>query len=729
MLSIASAAVQTGGGGARRRLAGLSAGIEDWLSAERHQLILWVPVMIGVGITAYFALPRESHWQAVGCAAAALAASGVAARGLTGRCAFWAGLLILAGLALAWARAESVAAPRLQSTLFNRTITARVAAVDLQPALERFRLVLEPDDDRLPPRVRVSLRTPPADAILPGARISLRATLRPPPGPSTPGGYDFARRAWFEGIGAVGYALGEPQLLVPAPPPGDARALLDSLRRRLTTRIRAQIEGPAGGIAAALVAGDRGGIPAEVTEDMRDSGLAHLLSISGLHIAVVVGGTMWLVRRLLLLSTWIALRWPVKIIAAGVAACAGVGYTLLAGAEVPTVRSCIATLLVLVGLCLGRQAISLRMVAAAAVLILLFRPEALLGASFQLSFAAVATLVVFYQSALGRRLAGGTGESSWPSRLARGAAALLITGVMIEAVLAPIALAHFGRTGFYGVLANLVAIPFTSFVVMPAAAGALLLDPVGLGGPFYAVLGWSLEALIALAAHVASLPGAVSRLPAMPTAAFIAFVAGGLWLALWEGRIRWAGLAPIAVATVIALLARPADLVISADGRHAGIVDAGRLAMLRPRAGEFISDMWSDATAAESLGEWSETAATRCNRDACITVIERGGKGWRLLATRSRAQIEWRRLVRACRGVDIVISERWLPDACTPRWLKLDRAALAHSGAVAIRFDPLTVETVADGHGDHPWATAVPDQWYRRSKPTSLPWMRTRDGR
>ncbi|MDO9490200.1 MAG: ComEC/Rec2 family competence protein [Sphingomonadaceae bacterium] len=721
MLSIASAAVQTGGTRLRERLVALSSRVEDMLAAERHQLILWVPVMLGVGIAGYFALPRTGQWQAVAFAAAALAVTGLAGRGLLGRCAFWGGLLILAGLALGWSRAESVAAPRLQSTLFNRTITARVAVVDLQPALERFRLVLEPDDDRLPPRVRISLRKRPPEAVLPGARISIRATLRPPPGPSAPGGYDFARRAWFEGIGAVGYALGEPQLLTPAPPPGDAQAVLDSLRRRLTTRIQSQIEGPAGGIAAALIAGDRGGIPEAVTEDMRDSGLAHLLSISGLHIAVVVGGTLWVVRRLLLLSTWIALRWPVKIIAAGVAALAGIGYTLLAGAEVPTVRSCIATLLVLVGLCLGRQAISLRMVAAAALLILLFRPEAMLGASFQLSFAAVTALVVFYQSAIGRRLSGGTGESSWPARLGRGALALIITGLMIEAVLAPIALAHFGRTGFYGVLANLVAIPFTSFVIMPAAAGALLLDPIGLGRPFYVALGWSLEALIALADYVAALPGAVSRLPAMPTSAFVAFILGGLWLALWEGRARWAGLAPITVALGVALMAKPADLVVSSDGRHAGIVEAGRLAMLRPRAGDFISDMWSDATAAETLGEWSESRATRCNRDACITVIERGGKGWRLMATRSRAQIEWRRLVRACRGVDIVISERWLPDACTPRWLKLDRAALAHSGAVAIRFDPLSVQTVADGHGDHPWATAVPDQWYRRSKPTSLP--------
>lgn len=729
MLSIASAAVQTGGGRLRERFAALSARVEEWLAGERHQLILWVPVMLGAGIAAYFALPRTAQWQAAACAAAALAVAGLGGRGLIGRCALWSGLLILAGLALAWGRAEMVAAPKLQSTLFNRTIVATVVAVDLQPATERFRLLLDPDDASLPPRVRVSLRQAPPETIKAGASIQIRATLRPPPGPSVPGGYDFARRAWFEGVGAVGYALGAPVLLKPAPPPGDARAWLDDLRRRLTQRIQSQIKGPAGGIAAALVAGDRGGIPEDVTEDMRDSGLAHLLSISGLHIAVVVGGTMWLVRHLLLLNMWIALRWPVKIIAASVAALAGIGYTLLAGAEVPTVRSCIATLLVLAGLCFGRQAISLRMVAAAAFLILIVRPEALLGASFQLSFAAVTAIVVFYQSSIGRRLAGGQGESSWPSRIGRGLAALVITGLLVEAALAPIALAHFGRTGFYGVLANVIAIPFTSFVVMPAAAAALLLDIVGWGGPAYAVLGWSLDWLIHLADTVAAWPGAVSRLPSMPTTGFTLFIIGGLWLTLWESRARLAGFVPIAAAALIALTAKPADLVVSPDGRHAGIVTDGRLAMLRPRAGTFIGDMWSDATAAETMDEWRESATTRCNRDACITVIERGGKGWRLMATRSRAQIDWRTLVRACRGVDIVISERWLPDACMPRWLKLDRAALAHSGAVAIRFDPLVVRTVADGHGDHPWATAVPDQWYRRSKPTSLPWMRTRDGR
>lgn len=721
MLSIASAAVQTRGDAVAARFAAAFARIEEALAAERHQLILWAPVLLGAGIAAYFGLPRVGQWQAALCAGLAVAAAGLATRSLVGRCLLWGGLLFAFGIGVAWTRAELVAAPRLQRTMFARTFEATVVGVDLQAAQERFRLLLQPADGALPPRFRVSLRAAPPADVVPGAYIRLRATLQPPSGPSVPGGYDFARRAWFEGIGASGYGLGKVELLRPAPPPGDARAWLDAVRRRLTQRFLAAIDGPAGGIAAALVAGDRGGITEEVTQDMRDSGLAHLLSISGMHIAVVVGGTMWLVRHLLLLSPWIALRWPVKIIAAGAAACAGVAYTLLAGAEVPTVRSCIATLIVLVGLCLGRQAISLRMVAAAAFLILLVRPEALLGPSFQLSFAAVSAIVVFYQSRVGRSLASGGGEASFVRRLGNGVLVLLLTGVLVEVTLAPIALGHFGRTGFYGVLANVIAIPFTSFVVMPAAAAALVLDPLGLGAPAYAALGWSLNLLIGLADTVASWPGAVSRLPSMPTLAFAGFIVGGLWLFLWEGRTRWAGFAPIALAAIAALAARPADLVVSSDGRHAGLVIDGSLAMLRPRAGSFIGDMWSDATATNALIGWSDDRAARCNRDACITTIERGGQGWSLLATRSKAFMDWKTLTRACAGVDIVISERWLPEACEPRWLKLDRARLARSGAVAIWFDPLKVQTVADAHGDHPWATAVPAQWYRRSRPTSLP--------
>jgi len=728
VLSIASAAVQTDGGTRSARRIGARARADDWLAAERHQLVLWAPVMLGAGILGYFALPHVGHWRAVACVGAALIAAGAATRGLVGRCVAWAGALLLVGLALAWTRADSVATARLQAPRFAQSFTATVVAAEDQPARDRHRLLLEPDDPSLPPRVRVSLRQAPPEGVTPGARVRLRATLSAPPGPSVPGGYDFARRAWFEGVGAVGYGLGSVEL-VEARPARGALAWFDRVRRDLTGRLQARVGDAAGGIAAALVTGDRGGIPENVTEAMRDSGLAHLLSISGMHIATVVGGTMWLVRRLLLLSPWLALRWPVKLVAAGVAAVAGIAYTLLAGAEVPTVRACIATIILLIGIAIGRQAISLRMVAAGAFLILVVRPEALLGPSFQLSFAAVAAIVALYQSPLGRRLLTPNADASIVVRLARSLLALGLTGIVVEAALAPIAMAHFGRTGFYGVLANIVAIPFTSFVVIPAAAFALLLDPLGIAAPAYAVLRWSLDFLILLANTVASWPGAVSRVPSMPVAAFAGFVGGGLWLVLWQESRRWFGLAPIAVSAVAASLAAPADLIVGPDGRHVGIVDGRSLVMLRPRQGSFTSDMWSDATATETVTGWADAPAARCNRDACVTDIERRGRRWRLLATRSKAFLDWCSLTAACAEADIVVSDRWLPDACRPRWLKLDRAALARTGAVALWLDPVRVRTVAETHGDHPWATAAPDQWYRRSSPTSLPWTRTRDGK
>ena len=262
--------------------------------------------------------------------------------------------------------------------------------------------------------------------------MRVRAALAPPAGAAIPGGYDFARRAWFAGIGATGYPMGPVVIIAPAPPPAGALAWLDGARRRLTLRIIAAVPGEAGAIAAAFVTGDQGAIPLPTAQAMRDSGLAHLLSISGLHIAVVVGGAIFVVRRTLALVPAIALHWPVKGIAVAVAALVGIAYTLLAGAEVPTVRTILATLIVLFGMVIGRDAFSLRLLAAAAFLILAFRPEALMGPSFQLSFAAVIAIVALYESRAGRWLTTAAEAEGWPRWLLRHGTALLVTGLVAQ---------------------------------------------------------------------------------------------------------------------------------------------------------------------------------------------------------------------------------------------------------------------------------------------------------
>jgi len=486
--------------------------------------------------------------------------------------------------------------------------------------------------------------------------------------------------------------------------PADASGL-DAVRDRLGRHIREQLPGSSGGIATALATGDQNAVSEEDAEAMRRSGLAHLLSVSGLHIAAVVGAAMLLTLKLLALSERLALRFNLVLVAAGAGALAGVGYTLLTGAQVPTVRSCVAALLVLAGIALGREAISIRLLAVGAALVLLFRPEALVGASFQFSFAAVTAIIALHSSQWGRRIFQRRDEGPF-ARAGRLLLGMLVTGLAVELALIPFALYHFHKAGLYGVAANLVAIPLTTFVIMPLEALALLFDLAGAGAPFWYLAGFAFDALLALAHSVASARGAVATLAAMPAAAFPAMVLGGLWLCLWTTRVRLFGLLPVLAGAAAAAASPTPDLLITGDGRHLALVDAGKPALLRDRAGDYVRDLMSEASGFD--GDPFDLAAGRssaCSRDACVAEIRRGDRHWRILATRSSQRIDWRNLVRACSAADIAVSDRWLPRGCLPRWLKLDRATLARTGGVAVYLDPdPRVVTVAEQVGSHPWA-------------------------
>jgi competence protein ComEC len=439
---------------------------------------------------------------------------------------------------------------------------------------------------------------------------------------------------------------------------------------------------------------------------MRRSGLAHLLSVSGLHIAAVVGAAMLIALKLLALSERLTLRFNLVLIAAGAGALAGIAYTLLTGMQVPTVRACIAALLVLGGIALGREAISLRLVAVGALLVLLVRPEAVAGASFQMSFAAVTAIIALHHWAPVRGWLGPR-EEGWPSRFARGLLGLVLTGLVVELALMPFALCHFHRAGLYGVAANIIAIPLTTFVIMPLEAGALVLDGVGLGGPLWAATGWTIDMMLGLAHRVGSAEGAVAMLPTMPRWAFALMVGGGLWICLWIGPVRRWGFIPFAIGAVGAAIAPVPSLLVTGDGQHLALVrHDGVPVLLRSRSGDFVRDLMSEASAYDGDPlPLDEQRFARCSHDACIADIVEGNLAWRLLAIRSRNRIEWAELTRACANADIVVADRWLPKGCNPRWLKLDRNTLAQTGGVAIYLDGVPrVETVARQINAHPWA-------------------------
>jgi len=688
----------------RGRALRILAAVERMLDAERDQVALWLPVALGGGIAAWFVLDDAAGWTAWLFAMAALVtASALFPLGSRLRRTLLIGAIAGAvGCGAIWTRAIWVAAPVLTRPTVA-TFSATVERIEVQSAKDRARLTLLPvDAPALPPRVRVTVDAlAKTEALIAGDRVRLRARLVGPPGASVPGGFDFSRVAWFQGLGATGKAIGTIERI------GGTAARSPGLRERLSAHIRSRLAGSPGGIASAFATGDRGGIDQADEDAMRASGLTHLLSVSGLHVTAVVGAAIFLSLRMLALSSTLALRLPLLIISAMIGALAGIGYTLLTGAEVPTVRSCVAAVLVLIGIALGREAFTLRLVATGAIVVLMLWPEALIGPSFQLSFAAITSIVALHETPVMRRLAA-KGDEGFSGRAGRAILGLLVTGIVVELALAPIALFHFHKSGLYGALANIVAIPLTTFVIMPFEALALLFDTVGLGAPFWWVTGASLELLLWIARTVAAVPGAQAALASVPMPAFALIVVGGLWLMLWRTNMRLFALCPAIAGVVWALLTPPPDLLVTGDGMHMAVRGKdGTLSTLRPRAGDYVRSVMAERSGMiGDIGDLDALPGADCSPDMCRVRMERGGRDWTVLATRSRYLLPPGQLRTECAGADIVVSDRRLPPWCRPRWFKADRNFLNETGGLAITLASGKVETVAQSEGSHPWVLA-----------------------
>lgn len=694
----------------------LSSGLEQverFLVRWRFDLAPWALVALVVGIASWFITPTAWHWSAVIVSSLGLAVAGIAFLRVEGRYPYLrlslavTGVAVALGCALVWAKAELVGAQPIARPV-AATLEATVLDREDQPAERRVRLILatrEPGSVKAV-KVRLNLALDQAPAtIVKGARVRLRARLVPPPAPMLPGGYDFARTAWFSGIAATGSVIGPVEVLEEG-----RRGPIASAQRKLSEHVRANLDGSAGTIAAALASGDRGSIAEADDKAMRDAGLTHLLSVSGLHVSAVVAAGYVLAMRLLGLFPWLVLRVRLPLVAAGAGALAGIGYTLLTGAELPTIRSCIGAVLVLLALAMGRDPLSMRMVAIAAFLILLFWPESLIGPSFQMSFAAVVAIIALHGSPAMRAF-NAPREESWIAKSARHLLGLLLTGVVIELALMPIVLFHFHRAGVYGALANVVAIPLTTLASMPLIALALLFDLVGLGAPFWWLAGNSLELLLALAHWVSAMPGAVTTMPTIGRGIFALFVAGGLWLALWRSRIRWFGFVPVAAGLLLLNQIRTPDLLVSSDGRHVGITGEASddLLVLRDSKSGYTRDNLLESAgmsgATRPIADWP---GANCNTDFCAITLKRGEQSWRLLIGRGTDFVPERSLAAACDRVDIVIAGRYLPGSCRPRWLKVDRRMLDQTGGMTIDLTARKLVTVAQNQGRHGWWKPAP---------------------
>ena len=698
------------------------AGLARTFVAERARWLLWLPVLFGGGIALYFSWPREpAPWIGT----AAFAATAILVWRARRRPALSLILIsasaIAAGFAAGQLRTQLVAAPRLAKPV-TAQVSGQVDRVDTRRDGARLTIAVE-QFDRLPQalwpaRVRIVVRGSEVRRIRVGDRVRVRARLLPPARPAAPGAFDFARYAYFDRIGAVGFAFGAVQRVDAHPDSAIApHVWIANLRRDVAKRIAALAPSRGGAMAQALMTGDRGAIAEETWRVMRQSGLAHLLAISGLHVGLVAAGAFFAVRFLFAAVPAFALRYPIKKWAAGVALMAAFGYLIFTGATVPTQRAFLMIAIVLLAIFVDRNALSMRLVALAAAVILILRPESILSASFQLSFAAVVALVAGYevlQGAINRLRAGGghLAKAFWYL------AGVALTTVIATLATSPLAYFHFNQFAAYGLAANMVAVPLMALWIMPMALLGFVLFPFGAEGLALAPMIWGIDGVLATADFVANLDGAVWRGPAPSVLMPIAFVVGGLWLCLWQRLWRLLGLAPIALALALALAAVAPDVLVDERGRTVLVREPSGAANFSTRyGGRIVRETWLRRLGlGPGAGHTLSQTRFRCDSIGCAYHRDR------FVVAHARTADA---LAEDCQLADIVIASVPIRRPCSGPQVVIGRFDLWRLGAHAIWLgsDGAVVRSVENERGARRWsfrpARFKRDQRWRSSKSAS----------
>src|ERR1700761_8040472 len=542
-------AAQAGGRGASGlgTWPALAAKLREWIAAEAGagRMLPWVPVAFGVGIALYFTADHEPLRSATVIAALLTAAAAFALR----RHKIFAMMVMIAavaaGFAVATWRTAIVGHGVLARPLYGVSLSGFVETRDIRERTDRFVLrVTRMEAPRASielQRVRLSVRKGTAPDV--GSFVELKARLQPPLAPLRPGSYDFARDMFFQGIGASGFVTGSIKTVEPPAPGGWSlryAAVLQNLRDAIDARIHTVLDGDKRAIATALLTGRRDAITTPVNDAMFISGLGHVLSISGYHMAVVAGVVFFFIRALLALIPVLTVAVPIKKWAAAAALAAATFYLLLSGAEVATQRSYYMTAFVLIAVMVDRRAITFRTLALAAIVVLVLAPEALVHPSFQMSFAATLGLVALVQIGMPRLFA--TPENSAAAKVALWGGRELVTLALASLVAGfattPYAAFHFHRITPYGLLANLAAMPVVSAIVMPAGMLDLVAMPFGFDGFFWWLMGVGIDWMSAVTVWVAALPGAIGRVTAFGVGPLIVSSLGIVLLGLLRTPLR-----------------------------------------------------------------------------------------------------------------------------------------------------------------------------------------------
>ena len=690
-----------------RRMRAISSGLDLRSAVDWRRAPLWAPVAFGSGVALYFLSPSEPRLIDILAVISIAIAALVFARkaGPVAMLAAIALLLASLGFANGAVRARLVAAPVLAQA-GEHQVTARLVAMSrsgsgaLRLSLDNVRIM---GVDAPPRRIRVTAPGRRADDFRPGDRLKFAAFLAPPAGPTEPGGYDFRRRAWFEQLGAVGRIDGQPVVLKGEPPNGALDRVsmrLRQLRAEIAAALRERMPAAEGAFAAAILVGDRAEIPAGALDDLRASNLAHLLAISGLHMALATGLVFALTRAVVALAPPVTLRMSGKKVAACAALAAGLAYLALSGASVATQRAFIMVAVALIAVLLDRPAVTLRALALAALIVLMIRPESIVEPGFQMSFAATAALVAVYGGTRDEWREAGRGAGLM-RRAALYMGALALTSLVAGAATAPFAAHHFNRVSSYGLIANVAAAPLMGLWVMPSAMLAGALAPLGLEDWGLGLMAHGVSAILSVAHWVAELPDATRAIAEAPFAAFTMLVSGGLLICLSSGAGRYLGAGAVALALAFWAMADRPDVLIAERGRLVGALGPqGRALSFAGGRSDFIASTWlrRDGDAARP-----KEAADRVGLGAGAGWVHADLRdGWRLEGEMRRARQS--RLEELCRERVILLAPRnWRPPAGPCLFIG---PQAVNSGPLAIEIDGESARlvTVAERAGRRPWS-------------------------
>jgi competence protein ComEC len=698
-----------------RVIAAVRGALEAWFEEERDRAVLWLPVFMGSGVAFYYMLRTEpSAWV---CAAA------LPALALGWWRPNWFAPVAAIVLGFCASQFATARAPPMLWQLPTKAaiVTGAISAVEMLPEGRRITIrpaTIEGDAAALPRAVRVRLRPTDDGELQAGDRIRIRALIRPPSAPAYPDGWDLQRTAYYAGLGASGYALGPTEVVAHAMPSGQMR-MIQWLREVIARRVSAVVPGAAGAVCVTLLTGASMAIPEVDHAAFRDSGLAHLLAVAGLHIGIVMGFALMLARCALRFSEHASLHWPTKKLAGAAALGAGGCYMVLTGMHVPIIRSFSMACLFTIALLADRRPFSMRGLGLAAVVLMLLAPQEVPEVSFQMSFSAVLALIAGYEALRPwlRKLHG----DSWHRRTASHVVALALTSLLAGSASAPFGAYHFGQVQVYFVLANMVAVPLTAVWVMPAGLIGLGLMPLHLEALAWVPMGWGAEIVIRIARLCASLPAATFRVPHMPLWGLLVFSVGLAWLGIWRTRWRLLGAGPMAVGLASVFFAHLPDVLVAGDGRLLA-VRTGRADYVQVSQGgsKFVRDAWASYLGITEFRAMPDTSAPdddpafRCGDGSCVVQPYADRKG--VLLPRGAQHPD------GCKDVSVIVSGEPARGLCAKPWPQLvDRFTVWRGGSAAIWLEPGGARIVLDRveRGTRPWTPPPPVS--RKAAPSGLP--------